>query len=123
MILGNKANTLFDQGNYTQAIQSFDKALDINPNYTYALNGKGNALNRQGNYTQAIQYYDKALDIEPKDKVILSNKADALLNQALYDNPHYNNGDIAPAIQNYDKATQAIQYYDKALSIDPNYKH
>ena len=51
--------------NYTQAIQSFDKALAIDPNDKYALHGKGNALDRLGNYAEAIQYYDKALEIDP----------------------------------------------------------
>jgi tetratricopeptide (TPR) repeat protein len=119
-----KIMLFLSQGNYTQAIQYYDKALAIDPNDKLALNGKGNTLSGQGNYTQAIQYYDKALTLDPKDKVILRNKADVLLNQALYDKGTalYNLGDIAPAIQNYDKATQAIQNYDKALAIDPNYK-
>ena len=121
-VLDGKGDALNGKGNYTQAMQSFDKVLAINPEDSSTLNGKGNALSGQGNYTQAIPYYDKALTIDPKDKVILTNKADALLNQALYDTGFYKNGDIAPAIQNYDNAIQAIQYYDKALAIDPNYK-
>ena len=52
----NKAYVLYSQGNYTQAIQSFDKALAIDPNDKQALNSKGYALYSQGNYTQAIQY-------------------------------------------------------------------
>src|SRR5215467_2126576 len=54
-----KGNTLFYQGNYTQAIQYYDKALAIDPNNKVALANKGNALVQLGNYTQSIQYYDK----------------------------------------------------------------
>ena len=47
----NKAYVLYSQGNFTQAIRSFDKALAIDPNYKLALNNKGSALYSQGNFT------------------------------------------------------------------------
>src|SRR5215467_11483346 len=53
-----KGDILDNMGNYTQAIQYYDKALAIDPKYTDVLNGKGNALDSLDNYTQAIQYYD-----------------------------------------------------------------
>jgi tetratricopeptide (TPR) repeat protein len=37
----NKATVLYYQGNYTQAIQYYDKALAVDPNDKYALDGKG----------------------------------------------------------------------------------
>ena len=100
--LYDKGNALIEQGNYTQAIQSFDKALAIDPNDKCALEGKGYALHNLGNYTEAIQYYDKALAIDPNDKYALNSK-----------------GGVLDSLGNH---TQAIQYYDKALSIDPNYE-
>jgi tetratricopeptide (TPR) repeat protein len=116
--LVNKGDVLYDQGNNTQAIQYYDKALAIDPNNKDALNEKGNALSGQGNYTQAIPYYDKALAIDPNDKVILTDKADALFHRVTI----YDFGNYTQAIQYYNKATQAIQYYDDALAIDPKYK-
>ena len=97
----NKGLALDNLGNYTQAIQYYDKVLAIDPKYVAALNNKGSALGRLGNHTQAIQYFDKALDIEPKNVAALYNKA-----LALYD---------------LGNCTQAIQYYNKALDIDPKY--
>ncbi|MGB6527680.1 MAG: tetratricopeptide repeat protein [Candidatus Nitrosopolaris sp.] len=64
-------------GNYTGAIEYYDKALAIQSNDTYALTNKGTALEHLGNYTGAIEYYDKALAINPKDKAVLDNKAAA----------------------------------------------
>ena len=61
----DKAYSLYSHGNYTQAIQYYDKALVIDPNDKHALDGKGNALYNQGNNKLAIQYYDKALAIDP----------------------------------------------------------
>jgi len=36
--------TLYNQQEYDEAIQNYDKALQIDPNYTDALNSKGNVL-------------------------------------------------------------------------------
>jgi hypothetical protein len=83
--LVNQGDALFNQGNYTQAIQYYDKALAIHPNYKNALNGKGSALDgignafyNQGNYTQAIQYYNKALSINSTDTGTLFDKQNAI---------------------------------------------
>ena len=63
---------------YDEAIQYFDKALQIDPNDTVALNNKGDALYQLGKYDEAIQNYDKALQIDPNDTVALNNKGNAL---------------------------------------------
>jgi tetratricopeptide (TPR) repeat protein len=118
---GRSQNNTEIQSTMSPIYQTNDSSSDVS-----TLINKANALYYLGNYTEAIRYYDKALTLDPKDKVILRNKADALLNQARYDNTipgqTYKQGDVAPAVQNFDKATQAMQYYDKALAIDPNYK-
>jgi Flp pilus assembly protein TadD len=92
--------SLFDLGNYKEAITAYDKILFLDPNDTYALNNKGSALLNLENYTGAIEYFDKVLAIDPNDAHALRTKAAALLN-----------------LENY---TGAIDYYDKALVIDPN---
>ena len=42
--LSNKGTVLDELGRSEEAIQSYDKALVIDPNYTYALNNKANSL-------------------------------------------------------------------------------
>jgi tetratricopeptide (TPR) repeat protein len=98
----DNGNALYNQSNYIQAIQYYDKALAIDPNNDDALYSKGAALNQLGNYTQAIPYLDKALAIEPNDKIALAHKGAALI-----------------GLSNY---KQAILYLDKALAIDPKDK-
>ena len=44
---------------------SFDKALEIKPQYNHALEGKGVAMARAGRYEEAVQTFDKAIDIDP----------------------------------------------------------
>src|SRR5829696_3971712 len=91
------ANILFNQKKYDEAIPYFDKALQVEPNYTDALVNKGGALNNLGKYDEAIQSYDKALQIDPNFTRALINKGNALSDLGRYD--------------------EAIQNYDKVLSI------
>jgi tetratricopeptide (TPR) repeat protein len=78
----NKGLALYHLGNYTQAIQYFDKALDRESRDVKALYHKALDLYRLGNCTQAIQYYNKALDIDPRYVAALGNKGLALDTQA-----------------------------------------
>jgi tetratricopeptide (TPR) repeat protein len=92
---------LYNLGNYSQAIQYYDKALAIDPHYSYALTNKGVALDNLKNYTGALRYLDKALAIDAHNVRALNGKGVALY-----------------GLGNY---TGAIEYYDKALAIDPHY--
>ena len=148
----DKGDALYNQGNYTQAIQYYDKALDIDLNDINVLSGKEDALNGKGSYTQAIQFFDKVLAINSEDIRTLNGKGNALSGQGNYTQAiqYYDKalaidpkdkviltkkadalfhqvilfdfGNYTQAVQYYDKATQAVQYYDNALAIDPNYK-
>ena len=60
-----KGMAYLNEGNYTDAISYFDKALAINPNYPLALNNKGAALYGLGIYNESIAYFDKALSVNP----------------------------------------------------------
>src|SRR5215217_4191421 len=66
-ILNDKAKSLANLGNYTKAMQYYDKILSIDPNNTEALHGKGLSLGTSGNHTKAMQYYDKILSIDPNN--------------------------------------------------------
>jgi len=61
-----KGTTLLKEGKYSEAIECFDKAIAIDPNYKEAWNGKGVTLLLQGNYSEAIECFDKAIAIDPK---------------------------------------------------------
>ena len=99
--LVKKGNTLSDLGRNDEAIQYYNKALQIDPNQTLALNSKGEALYMLDKYDEAIQHYDKALQID-------TNDTDALFNKGL-------------ALNNLDRNDEAIPYFDQVLQIDPNY--
>lgn len=97
--LVEKGISLDELGKYEEAINWYDKALQIDPKDVYALHSKGVALANLGKYEEAITWYDKALAVDPKNVNALTNKGSAL----------YNMG----------KKDDAFIWIDKALTIDP----
>ena len=54
-------NALKDQGKLEEAIEAYNKALAIKPDYAEAYNNMGIALKDQGKLEEAIEAYNKAL--------------------------------------------------------------
>ncbi len=101
-----KAEDYFDSGlqkhneeNYSQSIEDYDKAIELNPEYVDAYNNRGNAYDDLGEYQQAIEDYDKAIELNPEDP-------DAYINRGL----SYNS---------LGKYQQATEDYDKAIELNP----
>jgi tetratricopeptide (TPR) repeat protein len=74
----NKANVLQDLQRYDEALQYYDKVLEIDPKDIDALYDKASVLEDLERYDEALQYYDKVLDIDPKDIDAMNNKMDIL---------------------------------------------
>jgi tetratricopeptide (TPR) repeat protein len=99
-VWSNRGTALANLGKYQQAIECFDKAIEINPNDVNIWNSKGTALANLGKYQQAIECFDKAIEINPNDVNIWNSKGTAF---------HY-----------LSKYQQAIECFDKAIEINPN---
>ena len=52
-------------GRYEESVQTFDKAIDIDPVFDPPWNGKGEALYHLGRFEDALQSLNRALDLEP----------------------------------------------------------
>ena len=50
-----------DDFEYTKAIEYYDKAIELNPQYAVAWDNKGMVLARLGKYNEAVKCYDKAM--------------------------------------------------------------
>jgi hypothetical protein len=61
-----------------EALQSFDRALALNPNSPSDLLNRGALLQDLGRHAEALENYDQALAIVPKAPNILMNRASAL---------------------------------------------
>jgi tetratricopeptide (TPR) repeat protein len=131
----NLGTILFNQDNLAEAIQRFERALQIKPDSADTLNNLGGALARQGKLDKAIQYYDRALQLKPDDVEAQNNLGVALADQGKFDEAvrHYERAlqldpDYAEAHNNLGitladqgKLDEAIQHYERVLQLKPDY--
>ena len=124
-----------ESGFYELAIEYYQKAVSINPEYVNAYYNMGIDYHNLENYTQAISCYQKAVSIDPSDAFAYSSmgfayarlenytQAISCFQRAISIDPNltgtYNN--MGNAYSALGKCTQAIKCYQKAVSIDPNY--
>ena len=123
-------------GELEQAIASWEKALNINPNLSEAWHNRGSALGRLGNYEAAIDSFQNALSINPNNYQAWNERAHALYqlhnwteavaswSNALKIMPGnhlfwYNRG---CALEQLEKWSEAIASYEKALEIKPDFQ-
>ncbi len=77
-VLLEKGLFLHRSGDYTDAIEYYDKLLSINPEDTVVMTRKGLALFSQGKKEEAIKWYDRVLEIDSEDERALKCKIWAL---------------------------------------------
>ena len=136
------ANDYYDRGNakqelkeYKAAITDYDKAIELNPNFTEAYSKRGNVKFFLQEYQEAILDYDKAIELNPNYYKAYSNRAVskqelkdykgaiADFDKAIELNPKYalfysNRGDLKYTLSQY---KEAIVDFDKAIELDPNF--
>jgi tetratricopeptide (TPR) repeat protein len=115
------------------AIQDFNEAIRLNPDYALAYNNRGLAWSELKDYDRAISDYDEAIRLERDSAVMHRNrglaqaargehdKAIADFTEALRLNPkspfaHNSRGNAWAAKEAYDKA---LVDYELALRLDP----
>ena len=86
--------------NYHQAIADFERALELDPSYTYALSSRGWAFYWVQDYQRAFADFNRALELDPNDAFA-----------------YYRRGWAYTQLKNYQ---QAIVDFDRALELDPN---
>ena len=57
-----------EDGEYSNALNSFQKAISLNESDPDLWNLKGIALRSLGRYNEAIECFNKSLEIDPRDK-------------------------------------------------------
>ena len=76
----NKGDSLDGLERYQEAIDSFQKAIELNPNDAIAIRKKGRSLHNLEKYDEAIACYDEAIKINPNFSEALQNKGSSLKN-------------------------------------------
>ena len=82
-------------------MQCCDKAIQMNPNYSYTWYNKGLALHALGEYNEALECFEKTLQLNPNYALAWASKVAVLSQSGIYD--------------------EALECFDKALEIDPNH--
>ena len=97
----------YEKGNYHQAIEYCDKAIESDPNDALAYNSRGLAYAKLGEYDRAISDYDKAIELKPDYAVAYHNRGLAYFHTGGW--------------MNTGPFDEAISDFTKAIELDPDY--
>jgi len=129
-----KGDVLFKLYSHDEALQCFDKAIQLEPNNAEYWNKKGNALHNLYRYSEALQCFDKAIQLEPNNAEYWNKKGNALHNLYRYEEAlqcfdkaiqlEPNNAEYwnkkGNALHNLYRYEEALQCFDKAIQLEPN---
>jgi serine/threonine protein kinase len=86
------------QQQYSQALHTYEEALNIDPLNFHAWNGKGTALYSQGNYKRAYDAFQRATEIDAENPVVWVS--------------------AGLALNRLQRFSQSLVHFERALSID-----
>jgi len=95
-----KGVSLFDQGNYEEALEQFNKAIELNPKNYIAHNYVGLVYFELRAYDQAIEYFNKAIELKPNRFMAHNRLGICYYQQKKYD--------------------LAIEQFNKAIELNPD---
>ena len=101
--LNNRGNALQGLKHYEEAVESYQRALRLRPNYPDALYNCGCALSALGKYGEAIQYFNQAQGRRPD-----------------HAETRFSRGDALNAIKRHE---DAIAAYEKAIALRPDHPY
>jgi tetratricopeptide (TPR) repeat protein len=129
-----KATILSSRQSYEDAIRSYDKAVEFNPDYCQALHNRGNRLLKLNRNEEAIASFDKVIELKPDCHQAWNGRGLALIqldrneeaitffNIAIELNPEYCNAwcCCGLALLNLNRYKEAIASYNKAIKLQPD---
>jgi len=133
--LYNRGETLSELMRYKDALDAYNRAVELRPDYVEAWKGQGNTLLELKRYEDALNAYDKAIQIQPNYLEAWMGRGNALdrlqryedainsFDGALKIQPNHleawnERGNVQIKLQQY---SEAIASFDKAVKIQPNY--
>jgi tetratricopeptide (TPR) repeat protein len=98
-----QGHALWCEERYEEALDSYEKALQINPDLAHAWSGKGKALDRLNRYEEALNFYDQAIQRDPNNYRTWFGRGYTLRNLKRYE--------------------EALIAYEKTINLKPDYHH
>lgn len=102
-------NTFYKSGDLTGAVDAFEKAIALDPEYVAAYANLGAVYYAQQKFDLAEQTYLKAIDLAPDDADLAYNLGAIYVQEAL-----------ATSTVNQEKLTQAAEKINRAIELNPN---
>lgn len=133
--LYKRGDTLLELKRYDDALASYNRAVELKPEYAEAWKGKGSTLLALKRYEEARNAYDKAIQIQPAYSEAWIGRGNALDSLQQYKEAinsfdraiefqsdsleaWNNKGNVQIKLQQY---SDAIASFDKAIQLQPKY--
>ncbi len=137
VIYNNRGTAYERKREYDRAIQDYNEAIRLSPNYAYTYRNRGLAYNNKGDYDRAIQDFNDVIRLNPTYASAYYCRGNAYIgkedfdraiqdfNEAIRLNPTYasaydGRGNAYDGKDDYDRA---IRDYNEAIRLNPNDAH
>jgi len=134
-VYNNRGAILFGMKRLSEALASYDKAIQLKADYADAYNNRGNCLNVLKRFDEALASCNKALALNPNYADAYNNRANSLQELKFYPEAlasydksialipnraacHYNR---AICLYKMKRLDEAIVSYDRAIALQPGY--
>jgi tetratricopeptide (TPR) repeat protein len=107
--LNNRGLAYFHLGKFAQAMEDYNKAIAINPEYSGAYNNRGLLYFKQGNFNLAISDFNQSIEKNTESASAYSSYS----NRGL---AYFHQGNFSQAMLDYNKAIEINPYFADAYS-------
>ncbi len=97
----NRANLLLGRGQFNEALAACQKAIRLDPTFTWAYNNRGIAYFGKRDFDRALADYDRATQLDPAYTFPYNNRAEIWIELGLY--------------------RKAVAECSRAIELDPQY--
>ncbi len=131
----HRGGTYYHWGQLDHAIEDYDRALQLDPDFPDVFNDRGWIYVRTGKFDQAIADFDRAIELKPDYALAFVNRAAAYMGKGQFDQA-IDDSDQAIRLEpdnakafntrgvlylNTGEFDRAIQDLDQALRLNPDY--